>query len=457
MKNFSIKDIYSNKVKINEKIKVYGWVRSKRDSKKGISFIDIFDGTCLLTLQAVAKSNLENYEKEIIKLTSGCSLVVTGNIIFSRRQEQKYELLIIKLKVLGLINNPDKYPISLKKHTFEYLRKFAHLRVRTKFFCAISKIRNVLFSTINNFLYKKNFTWVPTPIITGLNTEGSGAMFSVFSSNNDKAKKLSNFKNIFKNKNFLTVSGQLTLESYALALSKVYNFGPTFRSEDSNTKRHLSEFWMLEVEVAFFNLKKIVHLSKIFLKYITEHTLEKCIFEIEFLEKYFSKNIIKNLKNLINLDYVEIEYKDLIKLLNVLGKSISFGEDISLEQEKYVVNKHFCKPLIVKNFPKNLKAFYMRDNPDNVTVASMDIFLPNIGEVLGGSQREERLKILDNKLKKFNLGKDKYWWYRDLRKYGTVIHSGFGIGFERLLCYFTGIDNIRDASPFPKTLRKFYY
>ncbi|WP_343183898.1 asparagine--tRNA ligase [Buchnera aphidicola (Ceratovacuna keduensis)] len=457
MKIFSIKEIFYNKIKIKKTIKVYGWIRSKRDSKNGISFIDIFDGSCSNTLQIIAKSNLKNYKDEIIKLTSGCSICAIGILIYSRRKEQKYELLLNKLKIFGIINDPDKYPISLKKHTFEYLRKFAHLRPRTKFFSSVSRIRNSLLNGINNFFKKENFIWVPTPIITRINTEGSGSMFNVSPYNFFQKSKLLNEKKKFFKDSFLTVSGQLTLETYASALSKVYTFGPVFRSEDSNTKRHLSEFWMLEVEVSFFDLKKIILLSKNILKYVSEYILKDCLYDIEFLEKNFNKNIIINLNNLIELNFIELEYKDIIILLNKLGKKISFGEDISLDKEKYIVNKYFCKPVIIKNFPKQLKAFYMRNNSDNVTVASMDIFLPNIGEVVGGSQREERLEILDNKFNEFNLSKEKYWWYRDLRKYGTSFHSGFGIGFERLLCYIIGLENIRDASPFPKTLNKFNY
>ncbi|WP_343154627.1 asparagine--tRNA ligase [Buchnera aphidicola (Pseudoregma panicola)] len=457
MKNFSIKEIFYNKIKIEKEIKIYGWIRSKRDSKSGISFIDIFDGSCSNTLQVIAKSNLKNYKNEIIKLTSGCSVYVIGILIYSRRKEQKYELLLKKLKVFGIVNNPEKYPISLKKHTFEYLRKFAHLRPRTKLFSSISRIRNSLLNGINSFLKKEKFLWVPTPIITRINTEGSGSMFNVSPYDfYQKSKFLNKRKKIFED-SFLTVSGQLTLETYASALSKVYTFGPVFRAEDSNTKRHLSEFWMLEIEAYFFDLENIILLSKNILKYVSEYILKRSFYDIEFLEKNFNKNIIINLNNLIELNFVELEYKDIIVLLNKLGKKISFGEDISLEKEKYIVNKYFRKPLIIKNFPKELKAFYMRNNLDNITVSSMDIFLPNIGEVIGGSQREERLNVLDNKFKEFNLNKKQYWWYRDLRKYGTSFHSGFGIGFERLLCYIIGLENIRDASPFPKTLNKFNY
>ncbi|WP_343191801.1 asparagine--tRNA ligase [Buchnera aphidicola] len=457
MKTFSIKDIFDNKIKINTEIKIYGWVRSKRDSSIGISFIDIFDGSCANILQIVVKPYLSNYKNKITKLTSGCSIYVIGTLIFSNRKEQKYELISKKLKVFGFVKHPDKYPISLKKHTFEYLRKFSHLRPRTKFFGSVSRIRNSLFNAINNFFCKENFVWVPTPIITGLNTEGSGAMFKVYpydfcKDNNKSLKKKKFFFNYF-----LTVSGQLTLETYASALSKVYTFGPVFRSENSNTKIHLSEFWMLEVEAYFYDLKKIILLSKNILQHISKYIFKNCYSEIKFLEKSFNKNIINNLKDLMTLNFAEIDYKDVIKLLNKLGKSISFGEDISSEQEKYIVNKYFKKPVIIKNFPRNLKAFYMRNNSDNITVASMDIFLPKVGEVIGGSQREERLKFLDKKFLEFNLNKKKYWWYRDLRKYGTSFHSGFGVGFERLLCYIIGLDNIREASPFPKTLGKFDY
>ncbi|BGI51475.1 MAG: asparagine--tRNA ligase [Buchnera aphidicola (Ceratovacuna japonica)] len=457
MKIFSVKEIFYDKVKIGKKVKIYGWVRSKRDSKNGISFIDIFDGSCIHSLQAIAKLNLKNYKYEIVKLTSGCSVCIKGTLILSRRKEQKYEILLNKIKILGFIKNPDKYPISLKKHSFEYLRKYAHLRARTKFFGSVSRIRNCLLNGINNFFKKENFIWVPTPIITEINTEGSGSMFNVSPYNFYKKSKLLNKKKKFFKDSFLTVSGQLTLETYASSLSKVYTFGPVFRAEDSNTKRHLSEFWMLEVEVYFFNLKKIILLSKNILKYISEYIIKYCFDDIKFLEKNFNKNISMNLNNLIEFNFVEIEYKEIVILLNKLGKKMSFGEDISLDKEKYIVNKHFKKPVIIKNFPKKLKAFYMRNNSDNLTVSSMDIFLPNVGEVIGGSQREERLNILDKKFNEFNLNKKKYWWYRDLRKYGTSFHSGFGIGFERLLCYIIGLENIRDASPFPKTLNKFNY
>ncbi|WP_343188069.1 asparagine--tRNA ligase [Buchnera aphidicola (Ceratoglyphina bambusae)] len=453
MNVFSIKDIYSNKVKINSIINIFGWIKSKRDSKIGISFIDIFDGSCIHNLQIIAKSNLKNYYLEIIKLNSGCSVHVNGILILSKKGNQKYELLLKKIKVFGIIKDPDTYPISLKKHTFEYLRSFAHLRPRTKFFNSISRIRNSLFHGLNNFLIKNDFFWVPTPIITGLNTEGSGSMFNVCIKNDNYiCKKNNSFSNAF-----LTVSGQLTLETYSSALSKVYTFGPIFRAENSNTTRHLSEFWMLEVEASFLNLKKIISIAKFILRHSIKYVIKKCALDIEFLEKYLNKNIFYNLDNILELSFIEIEYKDAIKILNRNKKNICFGQDISSDQEKYIVNKYFNKPVIIKNFPKKLKAFYMRNNDDDVTVASMDVFLPGIGEVIGGSQREERLHILDKKFNEFGLSKRKYWWYRDLRKYGTVLHSGFGIGFERLLCYITGLENIKDASPFPRTMNKFSF
>ncbi|CAL4322429.1 Asparagine--tRNA ligase [Buchnera aphidicola (Thelaxes suberi)] len=459
-----ISDINHNLIPVNNKIRIQGWIKNRRKSKLGITFLDLMDGSSIRSLQIVASDSLNNYPNEILLITTGCSIDVYGTLIFSKRKEQKYEIVAQKIQILGWVDNPHTYPISSKKHTLEYLREVNHLRPRTNLILAVSVVRNILFQSIHSFLFKEKFYWIPTPIITSIDAEGTGEMFSV----NVKTEKLNNrngskeqfiYEKFFNKESFLTVSGQLTLESYASALSRVYTFGPIFRAENSNTSRHLSEFWMLEIEAAFFDLNKILLFSEKLIKYVFESVINIANLELQWLSDNLNINLLKRIKSAINNKFIVLEYSEAIKILNknfvhVKENKISFGDDLNSEQERYLVEKHFRNNNIIAiiNYPKKIKAFYMRINKDAKTVAAMDIIFPYIGEIIGGSQREERLDYLDKRMIELKLNKKEYWWYRDLRKYGTVPHSGLGIGFERLLMYITGMNNIRDVIPFPRTV-----
>ncbi|QCI17754.1 asparagine--tRNA ligase [Buchnera aphidicola (Acyrthosiphon lactucae)] len=461
MNTVLISDIYKENIIVNSLITICGWVRSRRSSKSGFSFITIYDGSCLDTIQVVANDCLPNYYKEILHLTIGCSVVITGILILSIGEKQKYEIQLKKIKILGWIEKPETYPISAKKHSMEYLREVAHLRSRTNLIGVIARIRNYILQSLHRFLYKHNYYWVPTPIITSLNTEGTGEMFRVSTLDmknipKNKDKSVDFKKDFFGKESFLTVSGQLNIEAYACSLSRVYTFGPTFRAEHSNTSRHLAEFWMLEVESAFKNLNDISDFAEYMLKYICKSLLKNCMSDITFLKTYIDNNIVNRLEELLLVDFIRIDYVDAINILIdskiQFNNSISLGCDLSSEHERFLVEKYFKIPVIIKNYPKELKAFYMRLNDDKKTVAAIDLLVPNIGELIGGSQREERISILDERLLELGLKKEDYWWYRDLRRYGTVPHSGFGMGFERLISYVTGVTNIRDLIPFPRTV-----
>ncbi|XBC42112.1 MAG: asparagine--tRNA ligase [Buchnera aphidicola (Meitanaphis elongallis)] len=457
----SVSDIIFNKIHTNECISIKGWVRNKRSSKSGVSFIDLYDGSCFYTIQIVVHCSLSNYYQEIVKLTVGCSIVINGILTKSLRKNQLYEVNAKSIQIIGWVKCPESYPMSSKKHTIEHLRQYSHLRPRTNFIGAISRIRNCAFHALHQFLYNQGYYWIATPIITGLNSEGGGEMFKVstldFSNIPKNTFSQVNFKkDFFGKESFLSVSGQLNLEAYACALSKVYSFGPIFRAENSNTSRHLAEFWMLEVEAAFFKLKDLIVLSENMLKHVISSILEKCSIDIDFFKKTLDVNIISRLEKCVKNKFVEIEHKEAIDILKKSNKfpskSISLEMDFSSEHEKYLVDKYFNFPTIIKNYPRSLKAFYMKLNENSNTVAAIDLLVPNIGEILGGSEREEQLDMLDERLLEFGLHKKDYWWYRDLRKYGTVPHAGFGLGFERFLSYIIGIKNVKDVSPFPRTV-----
>ncbi|UNB92361.1 MAG: asparagine--tRNA ligase [gamma proteobacterium endosymbiont of Trioza apicalis] len=456
----SINDIIKGKIPINNKVIIKSWVRTRRDSKNGLSFLILQDGSCFNNLQAVVKNNIPNYKRDILKLTSGCSVKIKGIIIKSLGPGQYYEIKVKKINIIGWVKNPDTYPISQKKHSVEYLREFAHLRPRTNLISAITRIRHTSAYAIHKFMNKNGFFWISTPLITTYDTEGSGKMFKVSTLDFNNIPytpngKINFSKDFFKKETFLTVSGQLNCESYACALSKVYTFGPTFRAEKSNTSKHLAEFWMVEPEIAFAKLQDIINLAEILLKYIFKKILEKRYDDMLFFNKYIDNMAIKRLKNIIDSNFVQIDYTEAINILKKCKKNfknkILWGNDLFSEHEHYLTEIEFKKPVIIKNYPKDIKPFYMRINKDNKTVASMDILVPNIGEIIGGSQREERLIKLDKRFKETGLNKKPYWWYRDLRNYGTVPHSGFGLGFERLILYITGVKNIRDIIPFPRT------
>lgn len=457
----SIYSIYMNQIEINEYISICGWVKSKRSSKIGISFLDIYDGSIVNTIQVIVSKNLYNYKSEVIKLTSGCSVIVQGILKSSLGKLQMYEIYAKSVFILGKVKNPDTYPISAKKHTLEYLRNFYHLRSRTNLIGVIARIRNILYQSLHEFLFKNSYFWISTPIITSINAEGAGSMFYVSMLDIMNVKDNMSFyskkkENFFNKEVFLTVSGQLTLEAYACSLSKVYSFGPIFRAENSNTKRHLSEFWMLEVEKSFSSLYEIATLSEKILKYSISKVLDVCMSDLLYLQSINDPNLIQKLNDFIEIDFIMIDYKEAIRILSDHKKyfqdTICFGEDLSTNHEKYLVEKYFQAPVIIKNYPKSIKAFYMRLNDDKNTVSAIDILIPIVGEIIGGSEREERFKILKKRMKEKKLVIKNYNWYQDLRKYGTVPHAGFGLGFERLVMFVTGSQNVKEVIPFPRTV-----
>lgn len=458
----SVKELLSGKVEAGSKATVGGWVRTRRDSKAGFSFIALSDGSCFNNIQVIADNTLENYQSEILKLTAGCSLMVEGTLQASPGQGQAFELKAEKVQVLGFVEDPDTYPMSAKRHSVEYLREYAHLRPRTNLIGAVMRIRNTLAYAIHSFFQERGFMWVATPEITASDCEGAGEMFTVtnFDLNNlpkDDKGNVDFSQDFFGRHAYLTVSGQLNVETYASAFSKCYTFGPTFRAEESNTTRHLAEFWMCEPEMAFTDLDGCAKVAEDMLKYVFRVVLAERADDMAFIVQRVDKDAIARLEHFIYSDFAVVDYTDAIKILEQCGKDfeypVSWGIDLQSEHERYLAEQHFKAPVVVKNYPKDIKAFYMRQNDDGRTVAAMDVLAPGIGEIIGGSQREERLELLDKRMDELGLNKDAYWWYRDLRRYGSVPHSGFGLGFERLVVYVTGVGNIRDAIPFPRTPR----
>ena len=457
-----IVDVLQGKIAIGSTISVQGWVRTRRDSKAGISFLAVYDGSCFDPIQAVIEKSLPNYEQDVLRLTAGCSVKVTGKVVESPGQGQKYELQATAVEVYGFVEDPDTYPMAAKRHSIEYLREVAHLRARTNIVGAITRVRHTLAQAIHQFFDERGFFWLSTPIITASDTEGAGEMFRVSTLDllnlpkTDKAH-IDFDKDFFGKEAFLTVSGQLNAETYACALSKVYTFGPTFRAENSNTTRHLAEFWMMEPEVAFADLNDNAKLAEDMLKYVFKAVLEKRADDMQFFAQHVDKDAINRLENFIQADFAQVDYTDAITILQncdaKFENPVSWGIDLASEHERYLAEQHFKAPVVVKNYPKDIKAFYMRMNDDGKTVAAMDVLAPGIGEIIGGSQREERIDMLDKRMDEMGLKKEDYWWYRDLRRYGTVPHSGFGLGFERLIVYVTGVQNVRDVIPFPRTPR----
>ncbi|KIE63872.1 asparagine--tRNA ligase [Candidatus Riesia pediculischaeffi] len=455
----SIADIFDRKVHLGEEIKVQGWVKSRRDYK-GFSFIDMYDGSCLNFLQIIVRRELvQNYQTEILSITTGFSLEVTGVLSPSIGKDQKFELLSTDVKIIGKIKNPESYPISIKKHSFEYLREVAHLRPRTNIIGSVSRIRSDLIYFIHSFLRKEGYFLVSTPIITTVDTEKSSKMFFVSSIDLDEllakgSEEIDFDKDFFGIKTFLTVSGQLNLEAYACSLRKVYSFGPTFRAEPSTTMKHLAEFWMLEVEASFLNLSELIEFSEKMLKYLFRKIADYRKQDLLFLSKKTGTNILKRLDQFIQSDVIQVEYYDVIKILNKKRFNVkSLEKDISSEQERYLTERYFKNSIVIKNHPKSIKPFYMKTNKDQKTVASMDLLLPKLGEIVGGSQREENFSIIHQNMIEKGINVKNYEWYLDLRRYGTVPHSGFGLGFERLVSYITGMKNVRDVIPFPRTMR----
>ncbi|ACR68550.1 asparagine--tRNA ligase [Edwardsiella ictaluri] len=455
-------DVLQGRVAVDTEVTVRGWVRTRRDSKAGISFLAVYDGSCFNPLQAVVNNSLPNYESEVLRLTTGCSLEVSGRVVASPGEGQSFELQATAIKVVGWVDDPDTYPMAAKRHSIEYLREVAHLRPRTNLIGAVARVRHTLAQAIHRYFNENGYFWVSTPLITASDTEGAGEMFRVSTLDMENlprndAGKVDYSEDFFGREAFLTVSGQLNGETYACALSKVYTFGPTFRAENSNTSRHLAEFWMVEPEVAFADLNDIAGVAEGMLKYVFNAVLEERADDMAFFAQRVDKDAIDRLQRFVSSDFAQVDYTDAITILESCGKQfenpVFWGVDLSSEHERYLAEQHFKAPVVVKNYPKDIKAFYMRLNEDGKTVAAMDVLAPGIGEIIGGSQREERLDMLDKRLDEMGLKKEDYWWYRDLRRYGTVPHAGFGLGFERLVAYVTGVQNVRDVIPFPRTPR----
>ncbi|MEL4281671.1 MULTISPECIES: asparagine--tRNA ligase [Shewanella] len=458
----SVASVFKGEHAVGSTVTVRGWVRTRRDSKAGISFLAVYDGSCFNPIQGVVPNSLENYDNEVLKLTAGCSVIVTGEIVESPGAGQAYELQVTHVEVTGWVEDPDTYPMAAKRHSIEHLRELAHLRPRTNIIGAVARVRNCLSQAIHRFYHENGFVWVSTPLITASDCEGAGEMFRVSTLDMENLPrtddgKVDYDKDFFGKEAFLTVSGQLNGETYACALSKIYTFGPTFRAENSNTSRHLAEFWMVEPEVAFATLSDIASLAEGMLKYAFNAVLAERMDDLEFFAQHVDKTVIERLQSFVSSDFAQVDYTDAVEILQKCGREfefpVSWGIDLSSEHERYLAEEHFKAPVVVKNYPKDIKAFYMRLNEDGKTVAAMDVLAPGIGEIIGGSQREERLDVLDMRLEEMDLNKEDYWWYRDLRRYGTVPHSGFGLGFERLVSYVTGVSNIRDVIPFPRAPR----
>ncbi len=459
----SLREVFAGRAKVGARVQVRGWVRTRRDSKAGLSFVHILDGSTVAPLQVVAPAELDNYASEIVRVTTGCALDVTGELVESQGKGQSLEVRAESITVVGWVDDPESYPMQAKKHTPEYLREVAHLRPRTNLIGAVTRVRHHLAKAMHRFLDDAGFFWIHTPIITASDCEGAGEMFRVSTLdmvNPPKTKdgKVDFSKDFFGREAHLTVSGQLNVEAYCLALSKVYTFGPTFRAENSNTRRHLAEFWMVEPEIAFADLSDDVDLAEAFLKSIVRSTLDNCEAEIDFFSKWVDKGCRARLEALVESTFERMSYTEAIARLEKSGKKFEFpvewGIDLQSEHERYLTEELLGKPVAVTDYPKTIKAFYMRMNDDDKTVAAMDVLAPGIGEIIGGSQREERLDVLDARLRELDLPIEDYWWYRDLRRYGSVPHAGFGLGFERAVQYVTGVDNIRDVIPFPRAPRQ---
>ncbi len=444
---------------------IQGWVRTRRDSKAGFSFLEINDGSCQGNLQVIADGKLPNYESEIKLLNAGCSVTVEGEIKKSGGQGQATELQAHRVIVHGWAD-PETYPLQKKRHTFEKLREWAHLRPRTNTFGAIARIRNLISYSIHQFYQEQGFLYIHMPIITASDCEGAGAMFQVTTMNLEQIAKKQLDKldykfDFFQRPAYLTVSGQLEAETYACALGKVYTFGPTFRAENSNTSRHLSEFWMIEPEMAFYELTDNMDLAESFLKRIFSDVLARGEEDLRFLQKYadpeqkVEQPLIDNLTQIVQSNFVRLPYTEAINILTTSGHKFEFpvkwGIDLQSEHERFLTEQHFKSPVILYDYPREIKSFYMYCNDDGKTVRAMDVLVPGVGEIIGGSQREHRLEQLRARMIEKGLSEEVYWWYLDLRRFGTVPHAGFGLGLERVMQFVTGMGNIRDVIPFPRT------
>ena len=457
MENVLIKDLYRNTDKYeNKAVQVSGWVKTLRDSKN-FGFIELNDGSFFNNVQIVFDNNLSNFE-EIRKLSISSSIIVTGKVVKTENTKQPFEIHAGEIEIF---NQADlDYPLQKKRHSFEYLRTISHLRPRTNTFNAVFRVRSVLSFAIHKFFQERGFVYVHTPIITGSDCEGAGEMFRVTTMDMQNLPKAENGKvdytqDFFGKESHLTVSGQLDVETFAHAFRNVYTFGPTFRAENSNTVKHAAEFWMIEPEICFANLQDDMDLAEDMIKYIISYVLENAPEEMEFFNKFIDTGLFDRLHNVLNSDFGRITYTDAIKELEKNNDNFEYpvhwGTDIQTEHERYLSEKIFGKPVFVTDYPKEIKAFYMKQNPDGKTVAATDLLVPGIGEIIGGSQREDDFEKLDKRLEELGLNKEDYWWYMDLRRYGSCVHSGFGLGFERMMMYLTGMQNIRDVLPFPRT------
>jgi asparaginyl-tRNA synthetase len=438
-----------------EKTLIKGWVRTRRDSKD-FSFIEINDGSCLKNIQVIADGKLANYE-DIKKLTTGSAVSIVGQLVASKGGGQKWEIQAEDVEIIQIA--PEEYPLQKKRHTDEFLRTIAHLRPRTNKYGAAFRMRSELSYAIHKYFKENGFRYIHTPIITGSDCEGAGEMFRIttFDMTNvpQRRGKTDFAQDFFGKEANLTVSGQLSAEMFCLSLGDVYTFGPTFRAENSNTRRHAAEFWMIEPEMAFCDNDGNMDLGEDLVKFLTTYALDECGDDLELFAKWVDKNLMATLENIAGSEYVRLPYREAVDILKNCSKSfeydVSFGTDLQTEHERYLTEQHFKKPVIVYDYPRTIKPFYMRVNDDQETVAAMDVLVPSIGEIIGGSQREERLDILEARMDEMKMDKAPYWWYLDARRYGSVPHSGFGLGFERLLMLITGISNIRDVIPFPRT------
>jgi asparaginyl-tRNA synthetase len=460
MASFTCAEILAGRAPKDESVTLRGWVRTRRDSKAGISFVHVSDGSCFNPVQAVVPSTLGNYAGDVLHLTAGCAVEVTGTVVPSPAKGQPFEVQASAVKVIGWVEDADSYPIQPKPHTLEFLRDVAHLRPRTNVIGAVTRVRDCVAHSIHGFFHDHGFFWISTPIITASDAEGAGELFRVSTLDLENLPRnpegaIDFAQDFFGTETFLTVSGQLNVEAYCLALSKVYTFGPTFRAENSNTSRHLAEFWMIEPEIAFADLADNASLAEALLKHVFRTVLAERADDMAFFEERIEKGVIAKLAGIVDSEFVRMEYAEAIRVLERAKQKFQFavtwGMDLQSEHERYLSEVYAKKPVVVMNYPKAIKAFYMRVNDDENTVAAMDVLAPGIGEIIGGSQREERLDVLDARMDEAKLDKEHYAWYRDLRRYGTVPHAGFGLGFERTIAYVTGLANVRDVIPFPRT------
>lgn len=457
MNDILVKDLYRNTEKYEGKeVKISGWVKTVRDSKT-FGFIELNDGSFFKNVQIVFDNTLSNFD-DICKLTISSSIIVTGNVVITENAKQPFEIKASCVEIFDIADSD--YPLQKKRHTFEYLRTVSYLRPRTNTFNAVFRVRSVLSFAIHKFFQERGFVYVHTPLITSSDCEGAGEMFTVSTLDFNNIPKLKDgsvdySKDFFGKNSHLTVSGQLDVENYAFAFRNVYTFGPTFRAENSNTVKHAAEFWMIEPEICFADLKDDMDLAEDMVKYIISYVLENAPEEMEFFDKFIAPGLIERLNNVINSEFGRISYTDAIKELeknnNNFEYKVSWGVDIQTEHERYLSEVIFGKPVFVTDYPKEIKAFYMKQNPDGKTVAAADLLVPGIGELIGGSQREDDIEKLRTRIKELGLKEEDYWWYLDLRRFGSSMHSGFGLGFERMMMYLTGMQNIRDVIPFPRT------